>query len=64
VDGRRRVYVEGPCVCVEFAPPHGCDAFPLSKGAIERAGVLVSEKTCDLIDLGGRTTTPTVAPTV
>jgi len=52
VDGRGRVYVEGPCVCVELPPPNGCDAFPLPKGAIERAGVLVSQETGDLIDLG------------
>ncbi len=52
VDGRGRVDVEGPCVCVEIPPPNGCDAFPLPKGAIERAGVLVSQETGDLIDLG------------
>src|SRR6266496_4148666 len=52
VDGRGRVYVEGPCVCVKLPPPNGCDAFPLPKGAIERAAVLVSQETGDLIDLG------------
>ena len=52
VDGRGRVYVEGPCVCVKLPPPNGCDAFPLPKGAIERGGVLVSQETGDLIDLG------------
>src|SRR5438093_10054511 len=51
VDGRGRVYVEGPCVCVKLAPPNGCDAFPLPIDAIERGGALFALEKRDLIHI-------------